>query len=128
STATSSARFAVLNVNSGTPTATLSAGTSGGLYISANGTLATTAKQTLTLGDTNTGNIILAPGGTTALTASGSNLTGAGTCTSTGLITGNGGLTVPDSNIVDLSGITHTNTVNEGFILPQTTLASNQGP
>ena len=41
-TATTSSKFAVINVNSGTPTATLSAGASGGLYLTANGTLQTT--------------------------------------------------------------------------------------
>ena len=40
-TATSSSKFAVINVNSGTPTATLSAGTNGGLYVTANGTIQT---------------------------------------------------------------------------------------
>lgn len=58
-TASSSAKFAVLNVNNGTPTASVSAGTNGGAYLSATGTLATTAKQALTLGDGNTGNIVL---------------------------------------------------------------------
>lgn len=61
--ATASARIALININSGTPTATLSAGTSGGLYINASGAIATTAKQTLALGDaTTTGNIILQGG------------------------------------------------------------------
>ncbi|HYD34822.1 MAG TPA: site-specific integrase [Vitreimonas sp.] len=59
SNASSSAKFAVLNVNSGTPTASVSAGTAGGAYITADGKLATTAKQTLTLGDTNTGNVVI---------------------------------------------------------------------
>ena len=50
-TTTASAKFAVLNINSGTPTASISAGTgtTGGAYLSATGTLATTNKQTLTL-------------------------------------------------------------------------------
>lgn len=61
--ATASARIALINIDSGTPTATLSAGTSGGLYINASGAIATTAKQTLALGDaTTTGNIILQGG------------------------------------------------------------------
>jgi len=63
SDATVSAKIALININSGTPTATLSAGTSGGLYLNASGTIATTAKQTLALGDaTTTGNIILQGG------------------------------------------------------------------
>ena len=58
-TASSSAKFAVLNINSGTPTASVSAGTAGGAYLNATGTLATTAKQSLTLGGGDTGNIVL---------------------------------------------------------------------
>jgi hypothetical protein len=55
--ATSSAKFAVLNINSGTPTASVSAGTAGAAYLTAAGQLATTAKQTLTLGNSTTGNV-----------------------------------------------------------------------
>ena len=84
--ASSSAKFAVLNINSGTPTASVSAGTAGGAYLNATGTLATTAKQSLTLGDTNTGNIIL------------SNLTYA-----------NAGLTVPSGQSLTFTGITGNN-------------------
>src|SRR3989344_7446476 len=59
-TTTASARFAVTGINSGsTPTVTLSAGTAGGAYLNATGTLSTTAKQTLTLGTTTTGDILL---------------------------------------------------------------------
>lgn len=62
-TSTESAKIALININSGTPTATISAGTSGGIYIDASGKIATTAKQTLALGDaTTTGNIILQGG------------------------------------------------------------------
>ncbi len=60
-TSTASAKFAVLNINSGTPTASLSAGTSGGTYLTADGTLATTNFRTLNLGDGTTGNIVLSP-------------------------------------------------------------------
>ena len=57
---TASAKFAFIgNAGSATPVASISAGTPGGVYLSANGTLATTAKQSLTLGDANTGNILL---------------------------------------------------------------------
>jgi site-specific recombinase XerD len=55
--ASSSAKFAFLNVNSGTPTASISAGTAGATYITANGTIQTTANQSLTLGGSTTGNI-----------------------------------------------------------------------
>src|SRR6185503_20385792 len=63
STATSSAKFAVLNVNpgSGTPTATLSAGIAGGMFFDANGNLQTTANQNLSIGGGATGNISIAP-------------------------------------------------------------------
>ena len=70
STASASAKFAVLNVNSGTPTASVSAGVAGAAFLTADGNLATTAKQSLTLGNSTTGNIILNAGnvgiGTTA--------------------------------------------------------------
>ncbi len=70
--ATASAKFAVLNINSGIPTASVSAGTNGAAYLTAAGTLQTTANQTLTIGGNSTGNIILSP------------LGGSGTVTSTG--------------------------------------------
>jgi hypothetical protein len=55
---TSSAKFAVLNVNNGTPTASLSSGLNGtGIYLTASGNLQTTNNQTLTLGGNTTGNI-----------------------------------------------------------------------
>jgi site-specific recombinase XerD len=84
SNATASARAGLININSGTPTATLSAGTAGGAYLTATGNLATTANQTLTLGNNTTGNIVIAPGGVTALTAIGANLTAGGNLTLTG--------------------------------------------
>lgn len=81
--ATNSAKAGFININNGTPTATVSAGTSGGAYLTSTGTLATTTKQTLTLGSSTTGNIILAPGGVTALTAGGANLIASGNLTLT---------------------------------------------
>lgn len=58
-TATISAKFAVLNMTgSNTPTASVSSGLNGvGAYLTAAGTLATTSKQALSLGDLNTGAI-----------------------------------------------------------------------
>src|SRR6185369_4829381 len=50
---TSSAKFAVLNVNAGTPVASLS----GGTFLTGGGNLGTTNNQTLTLGGTTTGTI-----------------------------------------------------------------------
>ncbi|HEY9661055.1 MAG TPA: hypothetical protein V6C65_21595, partial [Allocoleopsis sp.] len=58
-TSTASAKFAVLNVNSGTPVASVSAGQNGAAFLTADGNLQTTAKQSLTLGGGNSGNIIL---------------------------------------------------------------------
>ncbi|MDO8620915.1 MAG: hypothetical protein Q7R31_01405, partial [Candidatus Levybacteria bacterium] len=63
-TSSVSAKFSVLNINSGTPTATLSAGTAGGALLTATGNLQTTAKQSLTLGGGDTGNIVLSGFGT----------------------------------------------------------------
>ena len=57
---TASAKFAVLNMAGGTPTASLSAGTANNaVYLTGDGILATTNKQTLTLGSASTGNIVL---------------------------------------------------------------------
>src|SRR3989344_5296177 len=100
-TATTSAKFAVLNVNSGTPTATLSAGAAGGAYLSATGTLSTTAQQTLTLGGSATGNIVIDSGSSSitlsdATTAS-STLTVAGTFTANEILDANGVVTLGDN-------------------------------
>ena len=100
-----SAKFAVLNVNSGTPTASVSANSgANATTLSGLGVLGTTNKQTLTLGNSTTGEVILASGGTTALTARGANLIGAGTLTSAGLISANGGLTVANAQNTTLTG------------------------
>ncbi|HVZ11970.1 MAG TPA: helix-turn-helix domain-containing protein, partial [Patescibacteria group bacterium] len=57
-TSTSSARFAVLNISGGTPTASISGSTpNNALYITGDGTIATTNKQNLTLGSADTGNV-----------------------------------------------------------------------
>src|SRR3989344_1925446 len=59
-TSTSSAKFAFINVAGGTPTATISASSgNNATYITGDGTLATTNKQTLTIGSSSTGNIVL---------------------------------------------------------------------
>ncbi len=60
--ASGSAKFAVLNVSSGTPTASVSSGLNGaGLYFDAAGNIQTTKNQSLTLGGNTTGNIIINP-------------------------------------------------------------------
>ncbi|MEK7064503.1 MAG: hypothetical protein AAB973_02770, partial [Patescibacteria group bacterium] len=91
-TATASAKFAFLNVGSGTPTASIAgSSTNAASYLTGDGLLGTRNSQSLTLGAAGTGNIVLSPGGTTALTAVGANLTAAGT------------LTLPNSN--SLTGV-----------------------
>ncbi|MDE2590286.1 MAG: S-layer family protein, partial [Patescibacteria group bacterium] len=74
SAATASATFGFINVAQGTPTATISAGTTiGALYLTATGKLATTNDQNLNIGDAGTGNIILSPvGGTGTVSVAGS--------------------------------------------------------
>jgi hypothetical protein len=68
-TATASAKFAILNmVGSGSPTASVSSGLNGtGMYMTADGNLSTTRRQSLSLGNTSsyntTGNILLHPNG-----------------------------------------------------------------
>lgn len=62
--ATSSAKFGFLNVSgTGTPTASVSAGVTGGMYMTATGMIQTTANQTLTLGGLTTGNVLINPQG-----------------------------------------------------------------
>ncbi len=59
---TSSAKFAFLNDNSGIPVASISANsTNNATYLSGAGVLGTTNTQTLTLGSSSTGNIIVNP-------------------------------------------------------------------
>ena len=65
-TATTSAKFAFLNVASGTPTASISGTTTNvTTYITGNGNLATTNMAPFTLGGAATGNISLAAGSAT---------------------------------------------------------------
>ncbi len=105
SNATSSAKFAFINVNSGTPTASISGANNNALYLTATGTLATTNDQALTLGDTNTGKIVLNSQGTQSLIADGSSLTSSGTFTANGLITANAGVTLPAGQFLTLQGL-----------------------
>src|SRR5262249_4697431 len=60
-TSTNSAKFAVVNVNSGTPTASVSAGVGGAAFLMANGTLQSTARQTITIGGGNSGDVAINP-------------------------------------------------------------------
>ncbi|MEK7525035.1 MAG: site-specific integrase, partial [Patescibacteria group bacterium] len=100
STATTSARIALINVASGTPTASLSASPTGATYLTAAGNLATTNNQSLTIGAAGTGNIILAPGGVTALTAIGNDVTLADTLT----INGSSVTLAGNDTVVDMTG------------------------
>jgi hypothetical protein len=86
-TGTSSAKFAFINVNSGTPTASIN----GTLALNGNGTIGVTNRSQLTLGTSTTGDVLLAPGGTTALTAKPSGNIGIGTTAPTQVldVTGN---------------------------------------
>src|SRR3989344_4851248 len=111
--ASTSAKFAVLNINSGTPTASISAGTAGGSYLNATGTLSTTAMQTLTLGGSTTGNIVI-DSGSSSITLS-DNLTLSGTTiTASSLTTFTGGATAIDFTEFDVSGSTGAITINDG--------------
>src|SRR5205814_10154301 len=107
STATNSAtsnyaRAAFLNIAGGTPTASLSAGIAGGAFFTADGQLQTTAKQNLTLGGGNSGNITLSPTagtdtlslnlGTLTVNGAPGSTTGSPSCVTTtnGIVTGVG--------------------------------------
>jgi hypothetical protein len=113
-TASSSAKFAVLNVNSGTPTASVSAGASsaGAAYLTAAGTLQTTQNQTLTLGGNTTGNIVIEGDagnrigiGTTATPLAGVDIRGTGPSFGTTAIASVSGATSFAALTVDNSGV-----------------------
>ncbi|NTU46041.1 hypothetical protein HGA88_00245 [Candidatus Roizmanbacteria bacterium] len=74
-TSTASAKFAFLNVNSGTPTASIG----GVLSLDANGTIQTTAMKPMVLGSSTTGSVQLSPKGTTGLFVDGTGNVGVGT-------------------------------------------------
>ena len=77
--ATSSAKFAFINVSNGTPTASISGSTANvNTYLTGNGNLATTNMQPLTVGGASTGPIQLSPKGTTGLNVSGAGNVGIG--------------------------------------------------
>src|SRR6185369_11508401 len=94
---TASAKFAVLNVNSGTPTASLS----GGTFLTGAGNLGTTNNQSLTLGGADTGNIIISNAttltGNFTQTGATSFITGTGTTTTGGNLQVNGDTTLGDA-------------------------------
>jgi len=78
-----SAKFAVLNINSGTPTASVSSGLgdNNAAFLTGLGVLGTTNRQTLTLGGADTGDINLSLAGSSNLRISGTaGVTVSGTC------------------------------------------------
>src|SRR6185369_6901479 len=86
STATASAKFAFSNVASGVPTASISAGTpDNNTFLTGAGNLGTTNAQTLTIGGSSTGNIILDSG--SGLISLADNTTLSGNFTQTGATT-----------------------------------------
>ncbi len=112
-TATSTARFAVLNMSGpGTPTASVSSGLSGtGMYFDANGTIQTVRNQGLTLGGATTGNITLSPlNGSGIVTVNGTSLLSSGT--SFNLLTG--------ATTISIGAGSGTTTVNNGLTVTGT--------
>src|SRR5207253_2574683 len=93
---TASAKFGFLNVNSGTPTASISAiTTNNALSLDANGNISTTNRQTLTIGSASTGNIVI--DSPTALNLN--TVNNAPITTGTGLTTLGGNLQLNGSNL-----------------------------
>src|SRR6185369_2660237 len=122
SQATSSAKFAILNVNSGTPIATIS----GGTFLTGAGNLGTTNRQSLTLGGGTTGNIIIA--NNTIQTGATNFTTGTGLTTIGGNLTVNGtALTITNAATLDLAN-SQTSALNiEGGLLNFDTANSRIG-
>ena len=92
-------------------------------YLTAQGVLRTTANQSLTLGALGTGNVVFAPGGTTALTAQGANVSVAGTPGVGGALTAGSGITVSSGN-VNLTGVTPSYQIAGVSVLSATTLGA----
>ncbi|MDO8335621.1 MAG: hypothetical protein Q7T74_02450, partial [Candidatus Saccharibacteria bacterium] len=111
-TSTASAKFAVTNINSGTPTASISANTGdNATFITGSGNLGTTNAQTLTLGGSTTGNIVI-DSGSSAITLA-DNTTVTGTLGVTGQVTSNdsfrileNGGTPTDYGTLDVAALT----------------------
>lgn len=123
SNATSSANAGFINIDNGTPTATVSAGTAGAASLTATGVLGTTAYQSLTLGNSTTGNVILAAGGTTSLTAVGNDLTTADQLTVGGALLVNGNTTLGNAGS---DSITFTGSIaQDSDLIPITTTGTS---
>src|SRR3989338_880975 len=95
---TSSAKFAVLNMAGGTPTASVSSGTQA-LTLSGDGTIQSVRNNTLTIGGDTTGNIVLSPN-------NGSN----------GLVTANSNFNLATGNAYQINGtsVLSANTLGSG--------------
>ena len=108
SSATSSAVFAFTGVATGTPTASISGGLTGGVSLTATGILGTTNGQTLQLGNSSTGNIVVDSQSLLNLNTVNNKAitTGTGLTTLGGNLTVNGaGVTLAgNSSIIDMTG------------------------
>ncbi|MCL5114025.1 MAG: MerR family transcriptional regulator, partial [Patescibacteria group bacterium] len=107
-TATSSAKFAVLNVSTSTPTASISATAAGtGLTLGGDGTIQSLRNNTLTIGGSTTGNIVLSP----------NNGTG-------GLTTNNGNFNLSTGNAYQIAGTSVLNATTLGAGVTGSSLTS----
>ena len=112
---TASARFAVLNIAGGNPTASVS-GSTGGMYFTSTGDLTTTNKQSISIGGINSGEIFIDAGGDFVTVQDDTTINGALTVT--------GAITAPiDTNtindlVIDVGGIITNGTWNATAIDP----------
>ncbi|MCL5435283.1 MAG: site-specific integrase [Patescibacteria group bacterium] len=95
---TQSAKFAVLNVNSGTPVASVAGNFSLGSAAGTTRTIGATAMNALQIGDTNTGAVQINPNGSTGLYVNGSGNVGIGTTTPNNAIQVANLINFPNSN------------------------------
>ncbi|MFC1627260.1 beta strand repeat-containing protein, partial [Patescibacteria group bacterium] len=125
STATASAKFAFLNVNSGTPTASISANSGdNATFLTGTGNLGTTNAQTLTLGGATSGDILFQPNQDTGdylkLTSDATDLTIATTDGAALNITAAGAISIDGtgaSNVSATSGDLTVSTITSGNLI-----------
>jgi len=123
-TASTSAKFAFLNDAGNIPTASISANTANNnTYLTGDGTLGTTNRQTLHLGSSSTGNILI--DSPTALSLNTTN--NKGITTGTGLTTLGGNLQINGNNIQDSAGATRLTFSSNTLTLGSTTTLSDSG-